>query len=166
MVIIVGIRVLHDQVVVMQGLVIGVGVGGKNVKTFFRFDVECGGVSIFRGPILLCCLLLPLKDASPVLSFFLVKFVFPLGFRLFAIGPDVTTLVATGAVSSLDIVVQLPLSFGSDFISIDNRVQVGSFQTAGSLAGCSWSGRRARWGLVEPVVLVSLVLALGLCGCF
>jgi hypothetical protein len=136
MVIIVGIGVLHDQAVMLQGLVVGVGVGGKDIKTFVRFDVECGGVSIFLGPtllflgpMLLCRLLLPLEDASPILNFFLVKFVFPLGFRLCAIGSDMTTLVATCAVSSLNVVVQLPLSFGSDFIAVNDRIQVGSFQT-------------------------------------
>jgi hypothetical protein len=132
-VIIVGIRVMHDKAVMIQRLVIGIRVGGKNVKTFFRFNVECGRLSVFGGnflgPILLYSLLLPLEDASPILCFLLVKFVFPLGFRFLAIGADVTPFMTTRAVAAFDIVIQLPLGFGRDFVAIDDRIKVGSFQT-------------------------------------
>jgi hypothetical protein len=100
---------MHDKAVVIQRLVVGIRFGGKNVKTFFRFNVECGRLSIFggnfRGPILFCSLLLPLEDASPVLCFLLVKLIFPLGFRFLTVGADVTPFMTTRAVAAFDIVI-------------------------------------------------------------
>jgi hypothetical protein len=83
----------------------------------------------FRRSLGLCSLLLPLQNTSPVLSFFLVEFVFPLGFRFLAVGTIVTAFMATRAVTALDIVIKLTLKFGCNLMAIDNGVKVGSLES-------------------------------------
>ena len=83
----------------------------------------------FRRSFVLCSLLLPRQNTSPVLSFFLVEFVFPLGLRFLAVGSIVPAFIATRAVTALDIVIKLTLKLGCNLMAIDNGVKVGSLES-------------------------------------
>jgi hypothetical protein len=111
-------------------LVIGVIVR-EYVETFFRrseLNVESGRMSrIFGACGLRSGFLLPGEDACPILSFFLVEFIFPLCFRFSAIFADMTALMAASAVASLDVIVQLALGLGSDLLAINGSFKIGSF---------------------------------------
>jgi hypothetical protein len=113
----------------MGVLVIGVIVC-EDVEAFFRgsqLNVKSGRVSrLFGASVLLSGFLLPCENARPVLSLFLVEFIFPLCLRLGAIFADMTALMASSAVASLDIVVPLALGLGSDLLAINGSFQIGS----------------------------------------
>ncbi len=69
---------------------------------------------------------LPFKDAGPILRAFFVELVFPFVFCFFTILADVATLVAAGAVATLDVVVQLPLGFRGNLVAVDDGFEVGT----------------------------------------
>ena len=110
-------------------LVIGVVVR-EDVEAFFRrseFNVESGRMSrIFGACGWRSGFLLPGENACPILSLFLVEFIFPLRFRFRAIFADMTALMTASAVASLDVIVQLALGLGSDFLSVHGSFKVRS----------------------------------------
>ncbi len=53
---------------------------------------------------------LPFEDGLPIFFLFLVKFLLPLRLRIFAITANVAALMTAGAVTSLDVIVELALS--------------------------------------------------------
>ncbi len=58
----------------------------------------------------------------------LIEFVLPFFLSLLAILADVSTLVAPGAVVPFNVVVQLPLCFRGNLVSIDDSIEVGTLQ--------------------------------------
>ena len=65
---------------------------------------------------------MPFNHRFPVLTFFLVKFVFPLRFRFFAVFANVPAFVAARAIAALDVVVELTLRFGRDLVAVNGGV--------------------------------------------
>ena len=127
----------------VRGVVV-VGIVGEGGVALFCFDlagfhVESRGLGrcrrtracslLFRGT------LLPLEDTRPVIQFFFVEFLFPFSFGFLTILAIVSTLVAAGAVASLNVVEKLLLELGSDFLSVDRGFQVGSFEPFGEFGG-------------------------------
>jgi hypothetical protein len=71
--------------------------------------------------------LLPLNDRLPVLVFFFVKLFFPFFLCVLTVTPDMPAFMAASAVAALDVIVQLALGLGGDFIAVDDGVKIRSF---------------------------------------
>jgi hypothetical protein len=54
------------------------------------------------------------------LTFFFVKFVFPLRLRFLAVFTNVAAFVAARAIAAFNVVVELALRCGSDFVAVDD----------------------------------------------
>ncbi len=66
---------------------------------------------------------------------FLIEFLFPLSFRVLTIFAIVAAFVASGAVASLDVIIKLALEFGSNFLAVNDGIQVRSFESFGEFSG-------------------------------
>jgi hypothetical protein len=101
------------------------------------------------------------------LTFFLVKLSLPLRFRVFTVLADVAPFVAARAVAAFDIIIQLALCLRGNLIAIDDRVEVGPFETGRELAGlfvvraaCEVGIGRV-FGLVALLPILALLLGFG-----
>ena len=65
---------------------------------------------------------MPFHHGLPVLTFLLVKFLFPLCLRFLAILANVAPFVAARAIAALDVVVELTLRFGRNLVAVNGGV--------------------------------------------
>jgi hypothetical protein len=77
--------------------------------------------------------LLPLYNGLPILGLFFIELVFPSLFWFFTVTTEMPAFVASSAVAALDVVVQLALGLGGDFVPVDDGFKVRSFQTSREL---------------------------------
>ncbi len=96
--------------------------------------------------------LLPFKDAGPILTLFLVKFVFPFGSRFFAVLAVMAALVAAGTVATLYVVVKLTLRFRCNFISVYDGFEVRALETIRELRGLFMVRAAREMGFVDSFV--------------
>jgi hypothetical protein len=112
-----------------HGIIVGIRVPREDIETFLRFDVKSGrrgnfARSLLLREFLLRGLLLLLEDTRPVSRLLFIKLFFPLGFRVRAIKADMAAFVASGTVATLQIVIELTLRFGGNFVAINHSFEV------------------------------------------
>jgi hypothetical protein len=89
-----GVVVNEGSIFVLIGIIIESSKALFQSVFFFKFDVESGRFRVFGCARLLAGKLLPFEDTCPVLTLFLIEFVFPFGFGVLAIFAVVAALVA------------------------------------------------------------------------
>ncbi len=137
-------------------LVVRIRFSRESVEAFFWFDMKSGRFRwVFGiGSFLFHSTLLPLKDACPILQFFLVKLVFPFCFRLLAIFADVAALMAESTVSAFDVVIELTLRLRCNFVAIDDSFEVGSFEAIRKFGGLFMVGTAGEMGVLAIFIFI------------
>ncbi len=78
---------------------------------------------------------LPFSNAGPILGALFIELLFPFCLRVLAILADMVTLMASGTIAALYIVVELTLRFRGNFVPVDDGVRIRSFEALGKVGG-------------------------------
>jgi hypothetical protein len=152
----------HGQTVMAQWghFVVRAVICREDVESFLRFDVERRGLSNGFGGncgvgLLLAGPLLPFEDASPILCLFFIELVFPLYFRVPAILAEMmATLVTAGTVATLDVVIEMALSFPGDLVAVDYSLKIRALEAFRELSRLLMLGATGEVGIGFGLVLI------------